>query len=73
MLLAELLGEDVAKLSQLALEYDPAPPFDAGTPEKAGPDIMSKMQEWLGPAGDMLMPMCAAAAKDMGKYTPIVN
>ncbi len=73
VLLAELLGEDVAKLSQLALEYDPAPPFDAGTPEKAGPEIMSKMQEWLGPAGDMLMPMCAAAAKDMGKYTPLVN
>ncbi len=73
VLLAELLGEDVAKLSQLALEYDPAPPFDAGTPEKAGPEIMSRMQEWLGPAGDMLMPMCAAAAKDMGKYTPLVN
>lgn len=73
VLLAELLGEDVAKMSQLVLEYDPAPPFDAGTPEKAGPAIMSKMQEWLGPMGDVLMPMCAAAAKDMGKYTPVVN
>ncbi|MYC67196.1 MAG: DJ-1/PfpI family protein [Acidobacteriia bacterium] len=73
VLLAELLGEDVAKLSQLALEYDPAPPFDAGTPEQAGPEIMGKMQEWLGPMGDVLTPMCAAAAKDMGKYTPVVN
>lgn len=73
VLLAELLGEDIAKMSQLALEYDPAPPFDAGTPEKAGPEIMSKMQEWLGPMGDILTPMCAAAAKDMGKYTPIAN
>ena len=73
VLLAELLGEDVAKMSQLALEYDPAPPFDAGTPEKAGPEIMSKMQDWLGPMGDVLTPMCAAAARDMGKYTPIAN
>ena len=73
VLLAELLGEDMAKLSQLALEYDPAPPFDAGTPAKAGPEIMGKMKEWLGPAGDMLMPMCAAAAKNMGKYTPLAK
>lgn len=73
VLLAELLGEDVAKLSQLALEYDPAPPFDAGTPEKAGPEIMNKMKDWLGPSEDILMPMCAAAAKDMGKYTPLTN
>lgn len=73
VLLAELLGEDVAKMSQLALEYDPAPPFDAGTPEKAGPEIMGKMQEWLGPMGDVLAPMCAAAATDMGKYMPVAN
>ena len=73
VLLAELLGKDVAKMTQLALEYDPAPPFQAGTPEKAGPAIMSKMQKWLGPTGDMLMPMCAAAAEDMGKYTPVAK
>ncbi len=73
VLLAELLGEDVAKMSQLALEYDPAPPFNAGTPAKAGPAIMGKMQEWLGPMGNVLTPMCVAAAQDMGKYTPIVN
>ena len=73
VLLAELLGEDIANMSQLVLEYDPAPPFDAGTPEKAGPEIMGKMLEWLGPMGDVLTPMCAAAAKDMGKYVPVVN
>ncbi|MEM7050190.1 MAG: DJ-1/PfpI family protein [Acidobacteriota bacterium] len=71
VLLAELLGEDVAKMTQLALEYDPAPPFDAGTPEKAGPEILTKMQRWLGPASDTLMPMCAAAAEDMGEYTSV--
>lgn len=29
-------GEKMAKESQLAIEYDPAPPFDSGSPEKAG-------------------------------------
>ncbi|MEM7399438.1 MAG: DJ-1/PfpI family protein [Pseudomonadota bacterium] len=70
VLLAELLSEDVAKMSQLALEYDPAPPFDAGTPSKAGPVIMERMKAWLGPAGDTLAPMVAAAARDMKNYTP---
>jgi cyclohexyl-isocyanide hydratase len=35
-LLAELAGEEVAKSVQLGLEYDPKPPFDSGSPEKAG-------------------------------------
>jgi cyclohexyl-isocyanide hydratase len=33
---AELRGEETARLIQLVLEYDPQPPFDAGTPERAG-------------------------------------
>jgi cyclohexyl-isocyanide hydratase len=35
-LAAELAGEEVARLIQLGLEYDPAPPFDSGSPENAG-------------------------------------
>lgn len=70
VILAELLGEDIAKVTQLAMEYDPAPPFDTGTPKKAGPAIMQKMQAWLGSELDTLAPMCAAAAKKMGDYTP---
>jgi cyclohexyl-isocyanide hydratase len=34
-LIAEIAGPDVAQTLQLAFEYDPAPPFQAGTPEKA--------------------------------------
>lgn len=34
-LVAMLRSEDYAKAVQLYLEYDPHPPFDAGTPEKA--------------------------------------
>ena len=34
-LCAAIAGEDMAKTLQLAIEYDPEPPFDAGSPEKA--------------------------------------
>jgi hypothetical protein len=36
-LTAKLHGEATARMIQLALEYDPQPPFDSGSPEKAGP------------------------------------
>lgn len=36
-LIAEARGEQVAKVIQLALEYDPQPPFDCGSPERADP------------------------------------
>jgi cyclohexyl-isocyanide hydratase len=42
-LAAEIAGEDVARAIQLALEYDPAPPFDAGAPEKAAPAALAAM------------------------------
>lgn len=35
----ELLGPDAAKSIQLGIEYNPQPPFDAGSPETAGADV----------------------------------
>jgi len=40
VLAAEIAGEDVAKAIQLGIEYDPAPPFDSGSPEKASPELV---------------------------------
>ena len=40
----EIHGEAVAKTLQLSFEYDPAPPVDAGSPEKAGPEIVAGYQ-----------------------------
>jgi transcriptional regulator GlxA family with amidase domain len=34
-LAARLVGDDIAQAIQLSVEYDPQPPFDAGSPEKA--------------------------------------
>ncbi len=39
-LAARLTHEDVAKAIQLGIEYDPDPPYDAGSPEKAGEDLV---------------------------------
>ena len=40
-LAAQIAGDDVAKSIQLIIEYDPQPPFDAGSPKKAGPAIVA--------------------------------
>jgi len=47
-LVAHLFGDDMAKAIQLAIEYDPQPPFDAGSPEKAGPELTELMQAMMG-------------------------
>lgn len=46
---AELAGEEVAKSIQLILEYDPHPPFDSGSPEKASPERVKRLRERLAP------------------------
>ncbi len=38
---AEIGGATLAQVLQLALEYAPAPPFDAGRPETAPPEIFA--------------------------------
>ena len=38
-LLDILSGSEVAKLTRILLEYDPASPFNAGTPELTGPEV----------------------------------
>ena len=43
-LLAELAGDEVAQSVQLGLEYDPQPPFQAGSPEKAGPERTARVR-----------------------------
>lgn len=44
-LAAEVAGPEVAQAIQLGLEYDPAPPFDAGTPERAAPAVVARVRD----------------------------
>jgi len=43
-LTAAIRGEAHAKLVQLSLEYDPAPPFDSGSPERADAETLARYQ-----------------------------
>jgi transcriptional regulator GlxA family with amidase domain len=39
-LASRLAGDQVAQAIQLGIEYDPDPPFDAGSPSKASPEVI---------------------------------
>lgn len=63
-LMALIRGEEQARLVQLSLEYDPAPPFDAGSPERAGAAAVAGYQarvEKLAPGRDADLRALAAA------------
>jgi len=44
-LAATIAGDTVAQAIQLGIEYDPQPPFDAGSPEKAPQAIVEALRE----------------------------
>ncbi len=62
-LAAEIAGEAFAKGLQLGLEYDPAPPFQAGAPDKAPPEAREKMEAFYAPR---LEAFGKALARSMG-------
>ncbi len=43
-LAARELGDEAAQALQLAIEYDPQPPFDAGSPQKAPPRLVERVR-----------------------------
>ncbi|HTD57477.1 MAG TPA: DJ-1/PfpI family protein [Solirubrobacteraceae bacterium] len=45
-LAGKIAGEQVAQAIQLGLEYDPQPPFDAGSPEKAPTEIVEAVRAY---------------------------
>ena len=47
-LVARITDENVAKAIQLGIEYDPAPPFDSGSPAKASPELVELIRQYEG-------------------------
>lgn len=43
-LAARIGGDELAKTIQLLIEYDPEPPFDAGSTAKAGPELVARIR-----------------------------
>ena len=50
LLVARMTDENVAKAVQLGIEYDPDPPFDSGSPEKAAPELVELIRGLEGVA-----------------------
>ena len=44
-LASKIAGQNVAETLQLGIEYDPAPPFDVGSPDKANPIILDALKK----------------------------
>lgn len=44
-LVARIAGEELAQTIELGIEYDPQPPFHAGSPQTAPPHIVSALRE----------------------------
>lgn len=63
VLTARIWGEAAAKTIQLAIEYDPDPPFTGGSIKSAEPDIVATMRERMAP----LLEKRVATATRIGK------
>ena len=66
-LAAELAGEDAARMIQLALEYDPQPPFDAGSPDSAGPALEARYRTMVAPR----LARVEAALDSVAMHSPV--
>lgn len=65
-LAAELYGEGVARSIQLGIEYDPAPPFDAGSPARPDAD-QDEVARLRGLMAQVRGPLVRAAAARLGQ------
>jgi cyclohexyl-isocyanide hydratase len=48
-LVSKLVDEKTAQAIQLRLEYNPAPPFNAGSPDTAPSDVLALIKDRIGP------------------------
>jgi cyclohexyl-isocyanide hydratase len=49
-LVSIMIDRPTAEMIQLRLEYNPAPPFNSGSPDTAPPEILARMKEIIAPA-----------------------
>jgi cyclohexyl-isocyanide hydratase len=64
-----LEGEDVARQIQLQIEYDPAPPFNSGSPKTAAPELLAMLRG----RGAVLNEQRREVAQRVGKKLGIVQ
>jgi cyclohexyl-isocyanide hydratase len=65
-LAAILEGEQVAREIQLGIEYDPAPPFDSGSPRTAAPAILETVKARLAKLSEERREVATRVGKTLG-------
>lgn len=58
-------GQDIAEAIQLSIEYNPAPPFDAGHPSRARPQLVAAVRERMREPQARRRALVAQAAQAM--------
>ncbi len=65
-LVSQLVDRKTAEAIQLRIEYNPAPPFNAGSPDTAPAEIVALMKERIAPGQARRGEMIARAAARLG-------
>jgi cyclohexyl-isocyanide hydratase len=65
-LAAILAGEQVAREIQLQIEYEPEPPFDSGSPERASPETLATVKARLARLNEERRTVAARVGKKLG-------
>jgi cyclohexyl-isocyanide hydratase len=63
VVLAKLRGDDAAKLTQLAMEYDPEPPFNSGSAKTVDPAIVQRALSTMATYMERLASNSSAASR----------
>jgi len=65
-----LEGEAAAREIQLQIEYDPAPPFDAGSPAKAAPETVAAVRKRIAKLNEERREMAKRVGTKLGVPQP---
>jgi cyclohexyl-isocyanide hydratase len=63
---ATLEGEAVARQIQLQIEYDPAPPFNSGSPKTASPEVVATLRSRGATLNEQRREVAARVGKKLG-------
>jgi cyclohexyl-isocyanide hydratase len=66
-LVSMLLDRKTAEAIQLRLEYNPAPPFNSGSPDTAPPEVLAAIKERIAPYQARRADAVARAAERLGQ------
>jgi len=60
-LIAQVISPQAAAAAELAFQYDPQPPMGTGVPEKAPPELIEYVSQWVAPMREGLDDFVARA------------